>query len=228
MNKTHELKILPQYYAAVADGTKTFEIRKNDRDYQTGDIVTLKEYNEDTKEYTGNESSFKIGFVTDYEQTDDYVVFSIQPLKQKIYVVAKSVVDIFDGDHEEYTVGTFATEQEAEEFVQALKEEVVDTPTFYSVSCFELGTTEMWGYTTKEKGVGIMHNVFIVQKDTVDIFDKIRDTYIIGVFSKEELAREFIKNLREEYGEIATYYLIKFAVDNKIVNEGETIESFCL
>mgnify|MGYP001174088981 FL=1 len=73
-----------------------------------------------------------------------------------------------------------------------------------------------------------MHNVFIVQKDAFDIFDKIQETYIIGVFSKEELAREFIKNLREEYGEIATYYLIKFAVDNKIVNEGETIESFYL
>ena len=38
-----------------------------------------------------------------------------------------------------------------------------------------------------------MNNVFIVQKDAIDIFDKIRDTYIIGVFSKEELAREFIK-----------------------------------
>ena len=143
MNKTHELKILPQYYAAVADGTKTFEIRKNDRDYQAGDIVTLKEYNEGTKEYTGNELSFKIGFVTDYGQVNDYVVFSIQPLKQYIYVVEKSVVDIFDGDHEEYIVGTFATEKEAEGYVRVSKEETVDTPTFYSVSCFELGTTEM-------------------------------------------------------------------------------------
>lgn len=139
MNKTHELKILPQYYAAVAIGTKTFEIRKNDRDYQTGDIVILKEYDYTTKEYTGNELSFKVGFVTDYEQTDNYVVFSIQPLKQYIYVVEKSIVDIFDGDHEEYTVGTFATEKEAEDYVQVLKEETVDTPTFYSVSCFELG-----------------------------------------------------------------------------------------
>lgn len=143
MKKTHKLKITPQYYKEVANGTKTFEIRKNDRDYQTGDIVILREYNEDTKDYTGNELSFKIGFVTDYEQTDGYVVFSIQPLKQKIYVVEKSVVDIFDGDHEEYTVGTFATEREAEEFVQVLKEEVVDTPTFYSISCFELNSAKV-------------------------------------------------------------------------------------
>lgn len=138
MKKTHKLKITPQYYKEVANGTKTFEIRKNDRNYQMGDIVILREYNEGTEDYTGNELSFKIGFITSYGQVNDYVVFSIQPLEQKIYVVEKSVVDIFDGNHEEYTVGAFATEQEAEEFAQTLKEEVVDTPTFYSVSCFEL------------------------------------------------------------------------------------------
>ena len=71
-----------------------------------------------------------------------------------------------------------------------------------------------------------MQNIFIVQKDTTDIFDKIRDTYIIGVFSKEKLAREFIKNMQEEYGEITTYSLIKFTIDNKTANEGEVIESF--
>ena len=77
-----------------------------------------------------------------------------------------------------------------------------------------------------QKGASIMQNIFIVQKDTTDIFDKIRDTYIIGVFSKEKLAREFIKNMQEEYGEITTYSLIKFTIDNKTANEGEVIESF--
>ncbi|EAH2635075.1 DUF3850 domain-containing protein, partial [Listeria monocytogenes] len=29
MTKTHELKIAPEYFAAVTEGRKTFEIRKN-------------------------------------------------------------------------------------------------------------------------------------------------------------------------------------------------------
>lgn len=49
---THELKILPQYFQAVWDGTKNFELRKNDRDYKVGDILILREYN--NGEYTGS------------------------------------------------------------------------------------------------------------------------------------------------------------------------------
>ncbi len=48
--KIHELKILPEYYCAVKDGIKTFEIRKNDRFYEEGDILVLQEWNGD---YTG-------------------------------------------------------------------------------------------------------------------------------------------------------------------------------
>ena len=42
--KIHELKILPEYYDAVRCGNKRFEIRKNDRDYQVGDKLILKEW----------------------------------------------------------------------------------------------------------------------------------------------------------------------------------------
>jgi len=39
----YDLKILPQYFNAVEDGSKPFEIRRNDRDYQVGDILLLRE-----------------------------------------------------------------------------------------------------------------------------------------------------------------------------------------
>ena len=42
---THELKTLPKYYKAVVKGEKTFEVRKDDRDFQVGDKLTLKKYN---------------------------------------------------------------------------------------------------------------------------------------------------------------------------------------
>ena len=37
--KLHELKILSDYYVNVLLGSKTFELRKNDRDYQVGDLI---------------------------------------------------------------------------------------------------------------------------------------------------------------------------------------------
>lgn len=41
---THELKCHPHFFAALAAGKKTFEIRRNDRDYRIGDMLNLREY----------------------------------------------------------------------------------------------------------------------------------------------------------------------------------------
>ena len=38
------LKTLPDYFQAVIDGKKPFEIRENDRDFKVGDRVILEEY----------------------------------------------------------------------------------------------------------------------------------------------------------------------------------------
>lgn len=37
----HYLKIKPEYYKDVECGLKTFELRKNDRDFQVGDVLML-------------------------------------------------------------------------------------------------------------------------------------------------------------------------------------------
>ncbi len=35
----HQLKTWGRYFDAVADGRKTFEVRRNDRAFQTGDVI---------------------------------------------------------------------------------------------------------------------------------------------------------------------------------------------
>ncbi len=40
----HSIKTWPRYYDEVEKGNKPFELRKNDRDYKTGDALLLREY----------------------------------------------------------------------------------------------------------------------------------------------------------------------------------------
>ena len=40
----HVLKVIPPYFDALADGSKTFEVRRNDRGFQCGDTLELMEW----------------------------------------------------------------------------------------------------------------------------------------------------------------------------------------
>jgi ASC-1-like (ASCH) protein len=53
--KTHYLKTWPPYFERIKNGQKTFEVRKNDRDFQVGDTAILNEFNPKTQEFTGDE-----------------------------------------------------------------------------------------------------------------------------------------------------------------------------
>lgn len=59
----HDLKILPEYFNDVWEGKKTFEIRKNDRDYQVGDFLVLKEW--EGEEYTGSAIVVEVTYIFD-------------------------------------------------------------------------------------------------------------------------------------------------------------------
>jgi hypothetical protein len=48
----HELKTWPAYFGDIARGVKTFEVRRDDRDFKTGDVLQLAEYDPHTG-YTG-------------------------------------------------------------------------------------------------------------------------------------------------------------------------------
>jgi hypothetical protein len=59
----------------IRTGVKTFEIRKNDRDFQVGDELLLKEY--ESEKFTGNILAAVVTYITDYAQRDGYVVMGI-------------------------------------------------------------------------------------------------------------------------------------------------------
>ena len=86
MLKIHELKILPEYYDAVRYGDKRFEIRKNDRDYHTGDILRLKEW--DGKQYTGEELDAVVRYIyhgiDEYGLAEGYCIMSIDTMMHDI------------------------------------------------------------------------------------------------------------------------------------------------
>ena len=72
----HTLKCWPQYFHNVKNGTKTFEVRVNDRGFQNGDSVVLREWCPTAECYTAEEPlRFKIGYVLPID--DKRVVFSL-------------------------------------------------------------------------------------------------------------------------------------------------------
>lgn len=48
-----EKKVWPEYFQAILDGKKTYELRLADFECNDGDILILEEWNPKTKEYTG-------------------------------------------------------------------------------------------------------------------------------------------------------------------------------
>ncbi len=79
--KLHNLKIKEEYFEAILQGKKTFELRKNDRDYQVGDLIHF--IKTDGLEYFGHSKDvFRITYiltnVQEYGLDKDYCIFSIK------------------------------------------------------------------------------------------------------------------------------------------------------
>ena len=103
----HELKIWPSSFAAVTDGTKTVELRRNDRGFKVGDVLRLREFVPCDKckatgriwdigdktdccasphgNYTGLALDVKVTHVTSgWGLTDGYVALSIQRMPDQV------------------------------------------------------------------------------------------------------------------------------------------------
>ena len=78
--KVHDLKTWPEHFNNIVKNTKTFELRKNDRDFKTGDSLLLREYCPIKNEFTGREVVRKVTYILkggNFGLNEGFVIMSI-------------------------------------------------------------------------------------------------------------------------------------------------------
>lgn len=85
----HYLKIKPEYYKDVECGIKTFELRKNDRNFQVGDVLMLIKLDDKGNE-TDQVTRVKVNYILkdcpQYGLKDGYAILGITKAIQTISV----------------------------------------------------------------------------------------------------------------------------------------------
>ncbi|MDB5813517.1 MAG: PUA-like protein [Rhodocyclales bacterium] len=82
VGKVHELKCWTSYFGAVYSGIKSFEVRFNDRDFRKGDLLLLREWNVERKDYTGRMCERLITYVLTASEfcKEGFAILSLCPL----------------------------------------------------------------------------------------------------------------------------------------------------
>lgn len=88
MNRVHRIKINEEYADVVYYGDKLFEVRKNDRGYQKGDIVVFTVVDNlgiTARSHPLNDNSYEITYVLGsfYGLAEGYVAFGIRDMEQE-------------------------------------------------------------------------------------------------------------------------------------------------
>lgn len=75
----HALKTEPEYFEAVLDGSKTFEVRKNDRGFRVGDYLALNEI-DDFGKYTRRSILLRITYILNEARfcKSEYVILGFE------------------------------------------------------------------------------------------------------------------------------------------------------
>ena len=83
-----EKKVWPKYFQEILDGDKTFELRLADWECNKGDILILKEWDPETKEYTGRIIEKEVGYIgktknLDFWEKEDVEKYGFQIISLK-------------------------------------------------------------------------------------------------------------------------------------------------
>ncbi|MDP2736972.1 MAG: DUF3850 domain-containing protein [bacterium] len=74
-----EKKIWPKYFEKVLSGDKKFELRLADWECNIGDTLVLREWNSETKEYTGRQIEKEVACVV---KSKDLIMFSDEDIEK--------------------------------------------------------------------------------------------------------------------------------------------------
>lgn len=98
----HELKILPEYFVAVRDGIKKFEVRKDDRPFEVGDILCLHEIN--CGVLTGRTIKAEVTYVLRHPDycKEGYCILSIKVAQQ---LVVENISEKSKWEYHDRTMG---------------------------------------------------------------------------------------------------------------------------
>jgi hypothetical protein len=62
-----EKKVWSEYFQAILDGEKSFELRLNDFECKPGDILVLREWVPSMKQYTGRVLEREVGYILKFK-----------------------------------------------------------------------------------------------------------------------------------------------------------------
>ncbi|MES1977539.1 MAG: DUF3850 domain-containing protein [Pseudomonadota bacterium] len=93
--RCHDLKVWSMYWGALASGDKPFDVRLNDRDYQVGDLLRMRDYNQATGTYTGLELWREITYIllNDLFCKPGHVVLGLRAIAPRVAVEATGSLD---------------------------------------------------------------------------------------------------------------------------------------
>ena len=74
-------KVWPEYFEAIFNGKKNYELRLNNFEINEGDILFLEEWDPQTKSYTGRSIEKKVSYVGKFEI--DKLFWSEKEIKDK-------------------------------------------------------------------------------------------------------------------------------------------------
>lgn len=80
-----EKKIWPEYFEAIKQGRKKFELRLADFKIKEGDILVLREWDPRKKEYTGRKLKRKVKYALKYKLGDFWPQKEIE--KYGLYII---------------------------------------------------------------------------------------------------------------------------------------------
>ena len=134
----HDLKIAPEWFETVRSGVKTFEVRKDDRDFKPNDVLLLREF--DGTKYTGRQLKADVRFVLRGEYCrEGYCIMSIV-VQEKVAERPKNYLVTCRNllTNENVNVALFSSEEGASRFIGEKKKSVHCMPFVYEYVEFEV------------------------------------------------------------------------------------------